>query len=436
MPLNPVQPAPAALAQPESTPSETISTIHPVDTSQLADTLEATLGSAQASAQTNEPASEGAVVEGIVRNQSGTPVAGATIHIAEKPTQDTVLGKPPVARTGTDGRFRVTHVNPEVRTVFADHPDYAPGWSGIKPNSDATVQVEILLTQGGAIEGVVTSGGEPQANAFVGAWLDASGENAQTDEEGRYRIERVPMGEWIVVLILKDTDGVQREARQSVLVSNGMVTNVDFNVPPPVTDLTGTITVRGEPVEGGDASLLVSTPQGLKEQRRVSLNDDGKYLVQRVPEGPAELAIHAITHNHRHYFRTARFEITANVPNVRDIDITPGTGVVSGAVKLDKPATSGYIMLLEGEFDPVDMSREAFLYVDSRRVAMSPQVDRSYRFDEIEPGTYTLLALIYPDESEISNTADPLSNALIDLQPVVLADGEERTIDLHPTRVP
>ena len=44
MPLNPVQPAPAALAQPESTPSETISTIHPVDTSQLADTLEATLG--------------------------------------------------------------------------------------------------------------------------------------------------------------------------------------------------------------------------------------------------------------------------------------------------------------------------------------------------------------------------------------------------------
>ena len=73
--------------------------------------------------------------------------------------------------------------------------------------------------------------------------------------------------------------------------------------------------------------------------------------------------------------------------------------VSCGAVKLDKPATSGYIMLLEGEFDPVDMSREAFLYVDSRRVAMSPQVDRSYRFDEIEPGTYTLLALIYPDES-------------------------------------
>ncbi|MCC6488699.1 MAG: sigma-70 family RNA polymerase sigma factor, partial [Candidatus Hydrogenedentes bacterium] len=184
------------------------STNSSVDTGQLASALGTALGSAQASTHAEKPVDEGAVVEGIVRNQSGAPVAGAAIHIAEQPTQDDVLSRPAVTHTGTDGRFRATHVNPEVYTVFADHPDYAPGWTGMKPSAAATEHVEIVLTQGGAIEGVVTSGGEPQAGAIVGAWLDASGQNSLTDAEGRYRIARVPTGEWVLGLILKDVDGV------------------------------------------------------------------------------------------------------------------------------------------------------------------------------------------------------------------------------------
>ena len=408
----------------------------PVDTAQLAETLEATLGGAQASTQASELASGGAVVDGIVRNQSGAPVAGAAIHIAERPTQDDVLGKPPVTHTGTDGRFRATHVNPEVQAVFADHPDYAPGWTGIAPTADGTEHVEIVLTQAGALEGTVTSGGIPQPGAFVGAWLDASGQDTLTDADGRYRIGRIPTGEWVVSLILKDADGVQREARQSVLVSNGTVTYVDFDLSPPVAELSGSITLRGKPIEGGYVALLVDTDRGFKEERRVPLENGGRYSILRVPEGSAELAITAITRERKHYFRMAAFEILGDVPNVCDVDIQPGTGVVSGAVKLDEPAENGYIMLLAGEFDPAELSRETLLHVDSKKVGMSQKPSAPYRFDELEPGSYTLLALIHPDVKAMSNTIDPLGTALIDLKTVNLADGEELVVDLMPTPVP
>lgn len=424
------------VVQPEPTSPSTPSTNRSVDPGQLAATLEATLGTAQTSAQADEPASEGAIVEGIVRNQSGTPVPGAAIHIAEKPTQDTVLGKPPVAHTGSDGRFRVTHVNPEIHAIFADHPDYAPGWTAMKPSLDTTEHVEILLTRGGAIEGVVTSGGVPQANAFVGAWLDASGQDAVTDAEGTYRLPRVPSGEWLVGLILKDADGVQREARRSVVVSDDTITNVDFELSPPVTELSGAITLRGKPVEGGYVDLLVDTKQGFKEERRVALDDRGSYFILRVPEGPAELAITAITREHRHYFRRAAFEIAGSEPNVHDVNIEPGTGVISGAIRLDKPAPNGSILLLEGEFDPTELSRDALLHIDFLKVGISQKPTDPYRFDELEPGTYTLFALIHPDETAMSTTIDPLSAALIDLKTVTLTDGEVVVVDLLPTPVP
>jgi RNA polymerase sigma-70 factor (ECF subfamily) len=423
-----------AIVHPEPTQSPVPSTNRAIDTAQLADTLEAALGTAQALAQTSEPVSEGAVVEGVVRNQSGAPVADATIHIAERSTQDTVLGKPPVAQTETDGRFRATHVNPEIRTVFADHPDYAPGWTGMKPTPDTTEHVEILLTRGGAIEGVVTSGGIPRSNAFVGVWLDASSHDTRTDTDGGYRIERVPCGEWIVGLILEDAEGVH--ARQSVLVSPGTVTHADFSLAPPVTELTGTITLRGRPVAGGYVHLLILTPQGFNEERRVPLDDAGSYTISRVPEGPAELAATATTIGNRHYFRRTAFEIVGSAPNVQDIDIQPGTAIVSGTVKLDIPAANGCVILLDGDFDPANLSRQEFLYLDSQKVAMSTNPNKPFRFDELESGTYTLLALIYPDESEITNTTDPLTNALVDLEPLVLAEGEEVEVDLLPTPVP
>lgn len=423
-------------AKQEQTSPTVSSTSSSVDTGQLASALETALGSAQAFTPAEDPVDEGAVVEGIVRNQSGTPVAGAAIYIAERPTQDDVLGKPPVTHTGTDGRFRATHVNPEVQAVFADHPDYAPGWTGIALTADGTEHVEIVLTQAGALEGTVTSGGLPQPGAFVGAWLDASGQDTLTDADGSYRIGRIPTGEWVVSLILKDADGVQREVRQSVLVSNGAVTYVDFDLSPPVGDLSGSITLRGKPVEGGYLALLVDTGRGFKEERRVPLENGGKYSILRVPEGPAELAITAITRERKHYFRSAALEILGDAPNVCDIDIQPGTGVVSGAVKLDKPAENGYIMLLAGEFNPAELSRETLLHIDSRKVGISQKPSAPYRFDELEPGTYTLLALIHPDVTAMSNTVDPLGTALIDLETVNLAEGEDLVINLTPKAVP
>ncbi|GMV93206.1 MAG: hypothetical protein AMXMBFR82_29840 [Candidatus Hydrogenedentota bacterium] len=397
--------------------------------------METALGNVRPERESIDAPSEGAVVEGVVRDQQGAPVADASIHIADNPTQDNVLDKPAVTHTDSGGQFRIAHVNPEVHMVLADHPAYAPGWTGIKPEADTTAQVEILLTRGGAIEGVVTSGGIPQADAFVSAWLDASGHSDQTDAEGRYTLPRVPTGEWVINLILKGEDGVQREVKGSVVVEDDTITPLDFHLQPAVTDLSGTVRLRGETVQGGYVTLLIGSEQGFREQRRESLDDSGTYTFERVPAGPAELSVTAIPQGHAPYFRRRSFDIRPGVSNVYDVDIWPGTGVISGSVQLENPRENGAILLLDGEFDPAEFSRSTLLYIDFEKVGISQKPMEPYRFDELEAGTYTLLALIYSDETAMSNTVDPLATALIDIQTIELADGAEVEVDLVPAAV-
>ncbi len=406
-----------------------------VDTAELAGAMETALGAAQSDREAIDAASEGAVVEGVVLNQQGRPVADASIHIADNPTQDNVLNKPPVTHTDSGGQFRITHVNPKVHMVFADHPAYAPGWTGIKPEADTTAHVEILLTRGGAIEGVVTSGGVPQADAFVSAWLDASGQTDQTDAEGRYTLPRVPSGEWVVNLILKDEDGVQREVRSSVLVEDDTITSLDFHLQPAVTDLSGTVRLRGKPVPGGYVTLLIGSEQGFREQRRKSLDNNGTYTIERVPAGPSELSVTAIQKGHSPYFRHRSFEIQPGASSVYDVDIHPGAGVISGSVQVEEPRENGAILLLDGEFSPAELSRSTLLYIDFEKAGISQKPMEPYRFDELEPGMYTLLALIYSDETTMSNTVDPLATALIDIQTIKLEDGAELEVDLVPAAV-
>lgn len=405
-----------------------------LDTTELAGAMETALGNGQTERDTIDAPSEGAVVEGVVLNQQGAAVADASIHIADNPTQDNVLNKPPVTHTDSGGRFRIAHVNPEVHMVFADHPAYAPGWTGIKPKADLTAQAEILLTRGGAIEGVVTSGGIPQADAFVSAWLDASGQTDQTDAEGRYTLPRVPSGEWVINLILKE-DGVQREVKSSVIVQDDTITTLDFHLQPAVADLSGTVRLRGKAVPGGYVTLLVDSEQGFREQRRESLDDNGTYTFERVPAGPAGLSVTAIQQGHPPYFRRRSFDIQPGASNVYDVDIQPGTGVISGSVQLEEPRKNGAILLLDGEFSPAELSRSTLLYIDFEKVGISQKPMEPYRFDELEAGTYTLLALIYSDETAMSNTVDPLATALIDIQTIELADGAEVEVDLVPAAV-
>ncbi|MCL4693870.1 MAG: hypothetical protein KJ060_15335, partial [Candidatus Hydrogenedentes bacterium] len=261
------------------------------------------------------------------------------------------------------------------------------------------------------------------------------GQTDQTDVEGRYTLPRVPSGEWVMAVISTDEYGLAREVKGSVIVRDDAITTIDFNLSPSVTKLSGTISLRGRPVSGGYVTLLVGNGQGFREQWRESLDSKGTYSFERVPSGPAELAVSARGPGNQPYFRNKRFEISAGTSNSQDLDIQPGTGVISGSVQLEEPRKNGAILLLDGEFSPAELSRSTLLYIDFEKVGISQKPMEPYRFDELEAGTYTLLALVYSDETAMSNTVDPLATALIDIQTIELADGAEVEVDLMPSAV-
>ncbi len=102
-------------------------------------------------------------VEGVVVESGGAPIADALVFST---LAHGVLQSAPAARSGPDGTFHLS--GQYLGAMYADHPDYAPGWATIEwatiePGQGGVGSVRIVLSKGGTVEGVVTVGDAPAA---------------------------------------------------------------------------------------------------------------------------------------------------------------------------------------------------------------------------------------------------------------------------------
>ena len=168
----------------------------------------------------------GAIGRGIVRDAtSGRPIAEATVtaYPAKKKKKDSgieffrnnsdpedfdFLGMASSesrrsAMTNSVGSFEITGLKGGDYRFTARHPDMAK--ASLKDVTIVVEQptdgIEILLTTGGTIEGIVTGKGKlPLGNAMVVAFSLSAGsfKSDATDERGFYRIDGLPKGQYIV----------------------------------------------------------------------------------------------------------------------------------------------------------------------------------------------------------------------------------------------
>src|SRR5690349_1734012 len=147
------------------------------------------------------------VISGRVVNESGQPLAGASLFI--RPANSP--GNPRTTISDVDGSFRVSGLEPALYLVTGNAPAYTtlPSETGVPTYYRIGDTVNLELIRGGAITGTVTNSlGEPVVAVRVRATLvhDMRGEisrpsisNEQsTDDRGVYRIYGLRPGTYVV----------------------------------------------------------------------------------------------------------------------------------------------------------------------------------------------------------------------------------------------
>jgi Carboxypeptidase regulatory-like domain len=150
---------------------------------------------------------KGEWIKGVVRGRDGRLVAGAEVIIAAFPGIHISGGKTyqrdfhPHMLTGADGRFGFAPIDGPFRVIALHDVGYAEAAGPQLAESH-----ELKLEPWGRIEGTLRVGGKPLAHETVVASLDEeridlpgiklqNESRAQTDEQGRFVIERIVPGE-------------------------------------------------------------------------------------------------------------------------------------------------------------------------------------------------------------------------------------------------
>lgn len=212
------------------------------------------------------------------------------------------------------------------------------GYSEVTTDGRSTVKTEIRASRGGVITGrVMTESDEPIAKAEIRLFqvksgklspaavtahlLDSEKHMFETDSRGAYRIAGLPTGEYIVRASESNEGGNPDDASEgsytdgslmvafypkalrvqdatSVKVQQGSETkDVDIRFTERIAHrVSGTILVRGKPVQGAEIRLMGDEPEVDKnssESAQARTDDKGEWEIRAVPDGKYTLSVSA-----------------------------------------------------------------------------------------------------------------------------------------------
>tara|TARA_R110002072_G_scaffold253748_4_gene412516 strand:- start:424 stop:2748 length:2325 start_codon:yes stop_codon:yes gene_type:complete len=172
---------------------------------------------ATAPAELNLVMERALVVRGVVR-ADGAPVANAIVEAFKYDTSAsmTVNGlRCPIsyfesgnARTDAEGRFELNADLDGSFVVRARHPDWVDAELGPLPADTASEPVDLELSHGGTIEGIVLVAADTSASGIVVAVHRGDGRprSMRTAEDGSFRFENLMAGQWRVFSLEEDID--------------------------------------------------------------------------------------------------------------------------------------------------------------------------------------------------------------------------------------
>lgn len=369
-------------------------------------------------------------VSGQVLSPNHTPVAGAVIYLGSD--QDA----PVVSESGMDGRFSLTGLGDSPIELTASHDEYLPGTARAVPKRGAEVPVKIVLGQGGKLEGTVWKGEAPAAGQTVVALRLSSPrirKQAVTDEEGRYQIAGVGLGLVEVLAKWKGPDGKSGPLRlqQQAEIEANKTTVVDFYFTSGLAVLEGAITSNGEAVSFAEIHGTVSAEEG-QSSFSSTAREDGFFHIESIMPGTAWVSVTARA-GQAELRRNFMIELCEGQTAYQDVSFDTKSGV-SGLVSNLAPGEVGQVLVLPGH-ETLDMSTlEAIQELDTIKSGEG-NVGRNglFTIKGIEPGSYTLVALVFAEEADTGD--DAMDSIRIAVQRITVSASSmtDATLTLTPS---
>lgn len=256
---------------------------------------------------------QGRLVAGIVVDEVGQPVAGATVHFHgegmawgsrefadyEGPRSLPPTERLPLPVTDANGRWSAAFISPQAKSLFGylEHPEYATTQFGhVQPPDpiEPSTNLVLVLERGASVTGLVQDrAGTPIAEASVN-FRDELGRPprwTRTDTDGRFEFPRVGEGE---VFLHVGAKGFQSSGE--LQVHGGQATNLDIVLK--ALAVAGDSVIRGkvtsedgQPI-GGVEVHLAPGQAGLEEINWGTRTDgEGRFAWTSAPNHPVKLMV-------------------------------------------------------------------------------------------------------------------------------------------------
>ena len=277
--------------------------------------------------------------------------------------------------------FRVTGGRTSTVITLTITPP-APPTPGVTP-TPTTGQV------GGSIN--VLSGGNP-ATATIRLIRTSDGSvygTTRPGNDGSYSFDSVPPGEYRVEVIYPMTAPVNAGTITVTISATAMPSTVDVT---PGSGISGEVKGSVKIVGSGNptrAKVALIDDEGSPQANMAPAND-GSYEFDNVLPGDYTIDV---SYPNTGINSAAEFTVRVDqITTVPEIEVTPGTGLVSDV--------SGQINVPTGG-DPTD-ARVRLVRPDGTTYdTITPEDDGSYTFEDVPPNTYTL-QVIYPGSEPVS----------------------------------
>ncbi len=344
---------------------------------------------------------------GRVVNAQGRPVAGARIFLAEGMRHVELNDENAVlARSDASGAFTIDSLPAERGFVLARHTEYVMGSAPYRPGVST---VDIVLRDGGTVNGTVTSGGTPAAGVSVSiSRLSVSGKeymvpvSAKTGPDGTFHMEQVPPGETnIMVAFDKDAKDLKdalamRSIMRHMTVESGQTLTVALDLPAATAGIEGQVRVGGSPATTAFVNFTC-TRDGVESPSMAQADANGFFKFDAVPAGPGTLRASVSTGGPGSVrMLVVPVETVAGQVVRQDMDTTD-SGVLVADIRgaVNSPETIVTVSLFPGDA-PVNTVDAIFnLQVTGKTVASAMvKTDGPARFEMLPPGTYNVTAMM------------------------------------------
>jgi uncharacterized surface anchored protein len=354
-------------------------------------------------------------VSGVITDESGVTIAGAVIAV-----QSSIDGGPIILTrviSGVDGRYQVGGLNPGSYLLNVTALNFQNTFAGVRVDSDQqTVQNFTMLASPGIIIGGVT---DPNGSPVFAASIDIRVTNANgitvyslfTDPEGGFEADNLAPSTYTV---FAGALGF-RTATASVTVLPASAASVTLVLYPNPGSIQGRITdaVTG----GGLAGAIINVnDQNSFLVQTVIADSGGNYQITGLPPGNYTLIAQASNYQSNAFGAIVQSDAITPV----DFALASNPGIISGQLI---PAASGSVVQL--------YNLNNLLVLTSAALS-----DGSFRFENVQAGTYYLTAVASGFTSDIVGaTVLPGQTVVVVLQLITNPGSISGTVT-DPTGIP